>query len=164
MAKVRRLSTKLQVGACKTKKDNSNNTITWIAYLISTVLFARQNTSYTHIHRWKKSFHPSLTLVPSLANYSLSLYTPPSLGSPSFTTPFPSFHFLAVQREHLSVPLFLCFRSFSLWITIYWFYLWLFFIELCHSDLFIHAYIIFSWNVVIRLRFLAILGRGGGCT
>ena len=23
------------------------------------------------------SFHPSLTLVPSLANYSLSLYTPP---------------------------------------------------------------------------------------
>ena len=38
------------------------------------------------------SFHPSLTLVPSLANYSLSLYTPPSLGSPSFTKPFPSFH------------------------------------------------------------------------
>ena len=38
------------------------------------------------------SFHPSLTLVPSLANYSISLYTPPSLGSPSFTTPFPSFH------------------------------------------------------------------------
>ena len=38
------------------------------------------------------SFHPSLTFVPSLANYSLSLYTRPPLGSPSFTTPFLSFH------------------------------------------------------------------------
>ena len=113
-------------------------------YLISTVLFARQDTSYTHTHTpMETSFHPSLTFVPSLANYSHSLYTPPSLGSPSFTTPFPSFHFLAVQREHLSVPLFLCFHSFSLWITFYWFYLWLFFIELCHSDLIIHSYIIF---------------------
>ena len=57
------------------------------------------------------SFHPSLTLVPSLANYSFSLYTPPSLESPSFTTPFPSFHFLAVQRELLS--LYRCFCAFA---------------------------------------------------
>ena len=119
-------------------------------HLISTVLFARQNTSYTHTHThththtpMETSFHPSLTLVPSLAN-TLSLYTPPSLGSPSFTTPFPSFHFLGVQREHLSLPLFLCFRSFSLGITIDWFYSGLFFIELCHSDWLIHAHIIFT--------------------
>ena len=36
------------------------------------------------------SFHPSLTLVPSLANYCLSLYTPPLTGESLFhyTIPF----------------------------------------------------------------------------
>ena len=61
------------------------------------------------------TFHPSLTLVPSLANCSLSLCTHSLIESPPITHPNLPFLFLAAQSEVLPLFRFLCLRSFSLW-------------------------------------------------
>ena len=50
------------------------------------------------------TFHPSLTVVPSLGNCSLSLCTLSLIESPPFTHPILPFLFLAAQSEDL--PLF----------------------------------------------------------
>ena len=41
-----------------------------------------------HTQHMETSFHPPLTLVPLLANYPHSHYSPPFTGSPTFTHPF----------------------------------------------------------------------------
>ena len=61
------------------------------------------------------TFHPSLTLVPSLANCSLSLCTLSLTESPPITHPNLPFLFLAAQSEVLPLYRFLYWRSFSLW-------------------------------------------------
>ena len=81
-------------------------------HLISTVLFARQNTSYTHT-LMEMSFRPSLTLVPSLANYSLSLNTPPPpphWGVP--LSPHLSLH-STFWRSRENISLYRCFCTFA---------------------------------------------------
>ena len=77
-------------------------------YIISTVLFARQYTSYTH-KPMETSFHPSLTLVPSLANYSLSLYTPSHWGVS--LSPHLSLH-STFWRSREDISLYRCFCAF----------------------------------------------------
>ena len=64
----------------------SNKYIT--EHLHSTILFAPQNYRWQPHKPMETSFHLPLTLVPLLANYPHSHYSPPSLGVPPSHTPF----------------------------------------------------------------------------